>query len=386
MNPCDSHVDHGDQSPRVQRNRFIVGAILIIMVDRTWWSFTIVYRKKNICVLYVTNMEDRVNLERIIGIGSQRPISGPWRLTVWDSVRTGVDSGKIYVFSEEHENDGSCPHERHFSKVAMDILQNTRGVHVLVENFIHANDIQQPRGNNTTTSTACKAVDKGILNNLRECLEVMKLNDRYCQGGCSNRIHFIDPRVDMVSVLPDGKLFQAISHHTDNLASKGDFDGAVLTVYEALVHPLSSLLPDKRNLRGRLVGTFEALRAKMTDRQGETFDRLWTSEITGGITQINKRYLELQKGFSGSNRRHSKKKFSNKVEEIKKLYKIFTNKFLDVWLLAHVFMIQNLPSSNGMVMYLGSLHGLVIEKFLAGHGFVRTDIIENTSLDSCLRV
>lgn len=329
---------------------------------------------------------DRAVLEGIIGIGELEPISGPWRLTVWDSSRTGIDSGKIYVFSEEHENEGSCPENRHFSVIAKDILQKTTGVHVLVENFLHANDLIYTRNGTNDPVQACAPVEKGILNNLRGCLEVMKLNEQHCMGDCSNRIHFIDPRVDLVSVLPDGKLFQAISHYTDHRASKGDFPGAVLTVYEALVHPLSSLLPDKRNLRGRLVGTFETLRRKMSASQGETFDRLWESEITGGITSINHKYTELQKDFSIPGRSYNLKRFSTKVEAIKQAYKVFTNKFLDVWLLAHVFMIQNTTNSNGMVMYLGSLHGIVIEKYLASHGFVKTNVIQNRSLDSCLPV
>ena len=331
-------------------------------------------------------MNDRQVLDEIVGIGRNESISGPWRLTVWDSSRTSVDSGKVYVFSEEHQNEGSCPSERHFSQIAMDILQNTTGVHLLVENFLHSNDLLHPRNGDTNPVHACAPVEEGILNNLRGCLEVMKLNEQYCRGSCSNRIHFIDPRVDLVSVLPDGKLFQAISHYADHRASKGDFSGAVLTVYESLVHPLASLLPDKRNLRGRLVGTFETLRSKMNHSQGETFDRLWVSEITGGISEINRIYVEIQSGFPDGRKKNDLKKFSAKVEEIKQAYKVFTNKFLDVWLLAHVFMIQNTHGSNGMVMYLGSLHGLVIEKYLESHGFNRTHLIQNEGLESCLSI
>jgi len=266
-------------------------------------------------------MNDREILDDIIGIGRLEPISGPWRLTVWDSKSTGTDSGSVYVFSEEHSNKGSCPEMRHFSEIAMEILQKTEGVHVLVENFLHANDILESRSGINDPSLACSPVDQGILNNLRGCLEVMMLNERHCRGNCSNRIHFIDPRVDMVSVLPDGKLFQAISHYVNESAINGDFNGGVLTVYEALVHPLSSLLPDKRNLRGRLVGTFEILRSKMNDRQGETFDRLWMSEITGGISSINKKYVELQKSFSGTTRKHSVKKFNSMEAAVQDLHK-----------------------------------------------------------------
>lgn len=332
-------------------------------------------------------MNDRRILDEIIGIGEKEPISGPWRLTVWDSINTSVNSGKVYVFIEEHHNDGSCPENRHFSSIAREILQKTSGVHILVENFIHANDLENSRSNVSSPVHACAPVEQGILNNLRNCLEVMRLNEKYSIDEHENRIHFIDPRVDLVSILPDGKLFQAITHYSDYKASKGDFSEAVLTIYEALVHPLSSLLPDKKNLRGRLVGAFDMFRAKMSQKQGETFDKVWKRDITGGITEINSKYIGLQGKYVSSTRKNKNlKTFSSDVEEIKQCYKEFTNKFLDVWLLAHVFMIQNTNTSNGMVMYLGSLHGIQIEKYMKTHGFVMIDKMENSNLDSCLTV
>ena len=312
-------------------------------------------------------MNDRQILEDIVGIGTRGHVSGPWRLTVWDS----PSSGKAYVFSEEHANKGSCPQNRHFSALASEILQKTRGVHLLVENFIHANDIVTPKtGKNTSLAQACSPVNVGILNNLRSCLEVMKINSQYCPDGCAKRIHFIDPRVDMVSVLPDGKMFEAISHYAHHKASQGSFDDAVLTVFESIVQPLSSLLPDRKNLMGRLVGVFDAFKNKMTPAQRATFDKIWVDDITGGITSINAKYIKLHDTYSSSRSKTkpSLANFSKDVEEIKQLYKRYTNKFMDVWLLAHVFMIQNTTGSNGMVMYLGSLHGLQVEKYMTRHG------------------
>lgn len=329
-------------------------------------------------------MNDRQILDDIVGIGTQSPISGPWRLTVWDSPITG----KVYVFSEEHANKGSCPENRHFSALASEILQKTRGVHVLVENFIHANDIGTSKtGGNTSLAQACSPVNVGILNNLRNCLEVMRINSRYCPDGCAKRVHFIDPRVDMVSVLPDGKLFEAISHYAHHKASQGSFDDAVLTIFESIIHPLSSLLPDRKNLAGRLVGVFEAFRVKMTPAQRATFDKIWASEITGGISNLNSMYIKLHQTYTSSGRRSSKpslSKFSNDVEAIKQVYKRYTNKFMDIWLLAHIFMIQNIPGSNGMVMYLGSLHGLEIEKHLGLHGLRKIHHAESQNLNACL--
>lgn len=328
-------------------------------------------------------MNDRQILDEIVGVGSKSPVSGPWRLTVWDSSTTG----NLYVFSEEHANKGSCPQNRHFSTLASEILRKTRGVHVLVENFIHAHDIVTPRtGINTSIAQACSPVNVGILNNLRSCLEVMRINSQHCPDGCAKRIHFIDPRVDMVSVLPDGKLFEAISFYAHHKASQGSFDDAVLTVFESLVHPLSSLLPDRKNLMGRLVGVFEAFRTKMTPAQRVTFDKIWVRDITGGIGVINAKYVKLHENYSTSKRKTapSLAKFSQDVEELKQIYKRYTNKFMDVWLLAHIFMIQNTSASNGMVMYLGSLHGLEIEKHLSLHGLRKIHHSESQNLDSCL--
>lgn len=137
----------------------------------------------------------------------------------------------------------------------------------------------------------------------------------------------------MVSVLPDGKLFGAISHYAHHKASHGAFDDAVLTIFESIVHPLSSLLPDRKNLMGRLVGVFEAFKIKMTPVQRRTFDDIWAGDITGGIVGINAKYIKLHDNFSSSKKNKttpSLVKFLHDVDEIKELYKRYTNKFMDM--------------------------------------------------------
>jgi len=326
---------------------------------------------------------NRQLLEDIIGVGSGEPISGPWRLAIYDTSHSETDSGKIFVFSEEHENDGSCPDKRHFSELMKEILEKTSDTYILIENFIHANDLKNPRGN-PDLNKACAPVEDGILNNLRNCMDTMRLNDKYCRGSCKDRIHNIDPRADAVYVMPDGKLFEAITHYSDFQASNGDFNEAVLTIYEALIHPLSSLFPDRKTLKGRLVGIFETLRSKMTSRQGETFDKIWKNDIIKRIVGLNSSYVNLQRKYPSSSK--SLRSFTSDVEELKIMYKEFTNKLVDIFLLAHVFLIQNIGNTDGMVIYTGSLHSLQVEKYLDQHGFKLVKKIESKGLDSCLTV
>lgn len=318
-------------------------------------------------------------LDEIIGIGSKEPISGPWRLSIYDT----DNSGNIYVFSEEHSNDGSCSENRHFSEVVKEILEKTENTHILIENFVHVNDVESLKGYKHLNKV-CSPVENGILNNLRNCMEIMKLNDQYCKGTCENRIHSIDPRIDMVSVLPDGKLFEAITHYCEFQANNGDFNGAVLTVYESLIHPMVSLLPDRVTLRGRLVGIFEKLKSQMNNTQGEIFDKIWKKDITDRIVSLNKAYTNLQKKYPSSSK--SVSSFISDIESMKKMYKVFTDKFLDIFLLAHIFLIKNTGKCTGMIIYNGSLHSLQIEKYLEEFGFKRLNRIENGNLDACLKV
>lgn len=159
-----------------------------------------------------------------------------------------------------------------------------------------------------------------------------------------------------------------------------------MTVFESIVRPLSSLLPDRKNLTGRLVGTFEAFRNRTTPAQRVTFDKIWAVDITGGIVDINAKYIKLHETYSSPRRKTtpSLTKFNQDVEEIRQIYKRYTNKSMDIWLLAHIFMIQNTAGSNGMVMYLGSLHGLQIEKHMKLHGLRKIYHSETQNLNSCL--
>ena len=122
----------------------------------------------------------------------------------------------------------------------------------------------------------------------------------------------------------------------------------------------------------------------MTPKQGEMFDRAWKKDITDRIVKLNSAYISLQQKYPSQSK--SVRAFNNDVENIKTLYKEFTNKFLDIFLLAHIFMIQNTKTSNGMVIYLGSLHSFHVEKYMEEYGFNRIHRTENKSLDACLKM
>ena len=143
-------------------------------------------------------MNDLFNLEKCLMDGSGM-ISGPWRLTVWEK----EGSPSHYVFSEEHANEGSCPMEKDISTLARQILGCTENVHVFVEHFIHAARVETSKYNEDVCT---KSKEKAILNNMRNCLEVLRIKN----PKESHRIHFVDPRTDIVAILPDGKVFDAI--------------------------------------------------------------------------------------------------------------------------------------------------------------------------------
>lgn len=326
---------------------------------------------------------DRVILDKNIPLNhGDYKISGPWRLTVYET----ENDVPIYVFIEEHDNEGSCPTENHISEVVREVIINTTNVHIYIENFIHAYDLLNPRAARTE-DLACSPTTKGILNNLRSCLEVMRLNEGSCDKKCQSRIHFIDPRADIVCVFPDGKLFEAITFFCEHEVSKGNFASALLLIYEAFVHPLHGLLPDRQTLKGRLVGTIENLRGMFTDEQRVTFDKMWKQDITQRISNIYKSHVELNKKYVTSNVGSSYgSSFMRDLDKFKVDYKKLTNKFLDLWNLAHVFITSNKQNPSGMILYLGSLHGITIEEYFVEHGYKRVYRKETDNLQSCLKL
>ena len=307
-------------------------------------------------------MEDLLSLEQCLLEGSGT-ISGPWRLTVWENPGKPLH----YVFSEEHKNEGSCPNEKDISTLARQVLRETDNVHVFIEHFIHAASIETSDHDENVCTTS---KEKAILNNMRNCLEVLRIkNPRE-----SHRIHFVDPRTDIVAILPDGKVFDAINMYVESRLDKKDFDGALMTLYEAFIHPLLSIFPEKLNMTGRLTGQMQIARELMNNQQREFFDIIWKRDVIKRISELTELFRSMQKN----------KEF-HRVKELMKSYRDMTNKFLDTWLLAKIFSAEN----NGMtasIIYLGSLHSLNFEKYLEQIGYIRTRIVENEDLISCLNV
>ena len=307
-------------------------------------------------------MNDILSVENILTEGSGL-VSGPWRLSVWKRMRSPVH----YVFSEEHENNGSCPDEKDISTLARIILRSTENVHVFIEHFIHAASIK----NTSMDESVCtKSKEKAILNNMRNCLEVLRINN----PAESHRIHFVDPRTDIVAILPDGKVFEAITMYVNVQINKKEFDGALMTLYEAFIHPLLSIFPDKLEMTGRLTGQMERSRDVMNFNQREFFDNIWRRDVVQRISSLTELFRDIQKN-----------KGYHRVKELMKVYRDMTNKFLDTWLLAKTFAAEQ----NGMtasIIYLGSLHSLNFETYLDELGYSRTNLYENTNLTSCLNL
>lgn len=290
-------------------------------------------------------------------------VSGPWRLTVWE--KQGV---VCYLFSEEHGNEGACPENKDITVLAKEVLSNTDNVHVFIEHFVHALDINKV---DMTETEACSARSEAMLNNMRNCLEVLRVE----RGpGEKKRIHFVDPRMDIVAVLPDGRLYEAISHYTQHLVKKGDLAGALMTIYEAFIHPLLSIVPDKFGVDGRMTGVMERFRKQMTDAQKEFFLTTWNTEVVQKIKALSDKYVSMQEKNDVSG-----------LDQFKLAYTDMVNKFMDMCLLAQFFVARN----NGMtaaLVYAGSLHSMNFETYLQKYGYKRTRLHQSRNLQACVKL
>lgn len=290
-------------------------------------------------------------------------ISGPWRLSVWES-----DSHPpSYVFSEEHGSEGSCPDERGISSILMEILDKTAATEVFIEHFVHAEEMVKPR---QSKEKACSSESHQILNGLRLCLEVVKMTTT----DHANRIHFCDPRCDIVCVMPDGKVYEAIDAHVRQLRADNKVSDALLTIYEAFIHPLLSVVPDSTNLRGRLSGSIKQARQVMTPDQLAFFDEMWTQDVVTSIRNLTTQYTAM----------HTAQDVSN-ITDFMTQYTRTINKFMDTWLLAQMFHSEN-TGMSASVLYLGSLHSLNIEKYLERYGYRRASVHESNNLAACLTI
>jgi len=297
---------------------------------------------------------------------SDSNISGPWRMTKW----VKDNEPPSYVFSEEHENKGSCPGEKEITSLFREIIDETDDVHVFIEHFVHGDDVFNTT--NTVEEACSIRSNNSILNNLRTCLEVMRIKS----SDKKNNVHFVDPRTDLVAILPGGNVYKSITFYTQHLISKGEKDAALMTLYEAYIHPLQSLFPDKLVPSGRFSGSIEKAKSLMTNEQRTFFQNIWKTDVIGRISDLTTEFRRMQSESDVN---------SSTIEHLYILYRDMTNKFLDTWLLAHLFIAQN-DKMSASVIYLGSLHSLHFEKYLESYGYKKDYLTENKNLDSCLAI
>ena len=311
------------------------------------------------------NSDDIEYLEKNID-NYERQISGPWRLTKW--VKNGFPPS--YIFSEEHGNEGSCPKEKEITQLLREIIDETENVHVFIEHFVHGDDVSNTDKN---LQEACSIKsDNSVLNNLRTCLEVMRIK----RSDKRDNVHFVDPRTDLVAILPGGGVHKSIQFHTKHLIENGENDTVLLTLYEAYIHPLQSLFPDKLVPSGRLSGSIQKAKEIMTNEQRTVFDIVWKRDVIGKISELTSEFRRMQNNVDVS---------LSTVQNLYILYRDMTNKFLDTWLLSHLFIAQN-NQMSASVIYLGSLHSLNFEKYLETYGYKKDYLVENKNLNSCVNV
>ena len=295
---------------------------------------------------------------------SKNQVSGPWRMSKW----VKENEPTSYVFSEEHGNEGSCSYGKEITKLIRDVLDNTDNVHVFIEHFIHADDVLNT---DKSLEQACSIVsDNTILNNLRTCLEVMRIK----RSERKDKIHFVDPRTDLIAILPGGNVYKSIHFYIQSLLEKDDKESVLITLFEAYIHPLQSLFPDKLVPSGRFSGSIEKAKNMMTSDQKTFFTMIWKKDVIGRISELTTEFRRMEKTSDIS---------SETVQNLYILYRDMTNKFLDTWLLAHIFLAQN-KNMSASVVYLGSLHSLHFEKYLESYGYKKDYLVENQNLVSCI--
>ena len=148
----------------------------------------------------------------------------------------------------------------------------------------------------------------------------------------------------------------------------------MVTLFEAYIHPLHSLFPDKLVPSGRFSGSIEKAKNAMTNEQKSFFTMIWKKDVIAKISELTREFRRMQKTSDVS---------SETVKNLYILYRDMTNKFLDTWLLAHVFLAQN-KNMSASVVYLGSLHSLHFEKYLESYGYKKDYLVENKNLVSCI--
>ncbi|AAR26886.1 FirrV-1-B11 [Feldmannia irregularis virus a] len=280
---------------------------------------------------------------------NNRRVSGPWRATMW---RTR-DGHVTWVFSEEHENKGACGLEvqqTDLTSLVAEIIRDTKNVHVFLEHFVHAADVQRT----CTTSNS-------TLQNLRGCLPK------------GPRIHYIDPRTDLVAILPNGQILEAIVHYAHHLHSQHKDLELKLLLYETFIHPLLSIVSpsgDSAVLEGRLNTVLQKYVANMTTAQMGFFRDKWSVDVIANIENVRRIYHECTTRLSN-------------LPALLEAYTDTVNRFMDLWLLANFFVAEN-SGMTGSIIYAGSKHSLHFEKYLAEMRYELLEQFTNRDLSACL--
>lgn len=303
-------------------------------------------------------------------IKSSKYISGPWRCTIWKHPENL--GPPTFIFSEEHGNTGACPKEKSISEIFQDILNKTKNTHVFIENFIHMNGIVNESG-----PQACsKPADNMALNDLRTCMEVIRSSN----SDLEKRVHFVDPRVDLVAILPSGRVYEALDLYINKLSDDGNYTDILLTLYESFIHPLISLFPDNTSMTGRLSHDIIEEKKKMNSKQLAFFEKAWREDVLENISKVVNKLGSMKEKISS----YTKYTIKSDVEELKIFYRDMTNKFLDTWLLSKLFSSENELDMELSIIYLGSLHSLKMESYFKEMGYDMGTILENKDLHACL--
>ncbi|AAR26967.1 FirrV-1-I2 [Feldmannia irregularis virus a] len=287
-------------------------------------------------------------------------ISGPWRVSVWKKKDCNQN---IWVFSEEHENRGACGLEvKHtdLTNLVSHIVKNTEGVHVFLEHFVHAVDVTR----------TCSSDESSTLTRLRNCLGIDQQQQQ--QRDSENRIHFIDPRTDLVAILPDGTVYQAVLHYAKHLRRQHKQPELKLLLYETFVHPLLSIVNPDGTLQGRLNVIMQKYMENMTPSQHRFLCSKWHNDVILNVLYVYRVYDELSSDSIG-------------IVPLLEAYTDMVNKFTDLWLLANFFKADN-DSMTGAIVYAGSKHSLHFEKYLAEMQYDLLDHNSNQDLSACLTI
>ena len=110
-----------------------------------------------------------------------------------------------------------------------------------------------------------------------------------------DKIHFVDPRTDLIAILPGGNVYKSIHFYIQSLLEKDDKESVLITLFEAYIHPLQSLFPDKLVPSGRFSGSIEKAKNMMTSDQKTFFTMIWKKDVIGRISELTTEFRRMEK-------------------------------------------------------------------------------------------